>query len=342
MDAKKSVAPYTFFMQRTIGITGASGHLGGALARRLISEGYSVRALCHRDSRSLDGLELELFTGDILDPASLDPFLAGCDVVVHSAAIISISGDPHGLVFRSNTEGARNIVEGCIRHGVTKLIHISSTHAVLDQLEKATYDESNAYKPAGSYAYDHSKALGEQLVIEAFHSGKIQGCVLRPSSIIGPFDFKPSKLGQAMLDLYRGHIPVLPPGGYNFVDVRDVAEAIAAAIERGRNGEIYLTSGSYAVMPDFAQLITDCGGAPPPRFRASFSMLEFLLPLVSLWARIWRSEQAYTHEMLHALHQGHPNMDNSKARKELGLTIRPLAESIADFFAWEKSRNTQL
>ena len=325
-------------MQRIIGITGAAGHLGGALARRLIADGYKVRALCYHDRRSIEGLAVEVFSGDILNPASLDPFLSGCFAVVHSAAIISISGDPDGMVFRSNTEGPRNIVEGCIRHGVSRLVHVSSTHAVLDQLDKPSYDETNAYKPSGSYAYDHSKALGEQLVLAAFKAGHLQGCVIRPSSIIGPYDFKPSKLGRAILDLYQGHIPVLPPGGYNFVDVRDVANAIAGALDRGRNGEIYLTSGHYAPMPDFARLITDCGGARPPRFRVSFTMLEFLLPLVSLWARIWHSEQAYTHEMLHALHQGHPNMDNSKAKREIGLTIRPLNESIADFLAWEKTK----
>ena len=324
--------------KKLVGVTGASGHLGGALCRQLVESGYGVRALCHHDRRALADLDIKVFSGDILDAASLDPFLAGCQVVVHCAAIISIAGDPAGLVNRSNVEGTKTVLDSSIRHGVKTFIHVSSTHAVMEQLDRPVFDETNPRKPEGSFPYDRSKAAGEELVLAGFKSGQISGCILRPSSIIGPFDFKPSKLGQAMLDLHRGAIPVLPPGGYNFVDVRDVAAGIIAAIERGKNGETYLVSGHYAIMREFSGLIADCGGKPAPALQLPFGLLFWLLPVVSFWAKLSHSEQAYTQEMLHALRNGHPNMVNAKARAELGWQARPLTESIADFFSWNSSR----
>ncbi len=326
-------------MSRLVGVTGASGHLGGALARRFLASGDRVRAFCHRDLRAIEGLDLEAVRGDLLDPVSLLDFASGCDLVVHSAGVISISGDPDGMVARCNVEGVRNVVEACARSGVARLVHVSSTHAVHDCKDRDRYDETNPYKGQGSFAYDRSKAAGEAIVLSAVAEGRLDACIVRPSSLVGPFDFKPSKVGQAILDLYRGRIPVLPPGGYNFVDVRDGADGIARAAAAGRAGEVYLLSGRYCSMAELAALVERLGGRPAPRLALPFGLLSAFLPAVALLARLARMEQPYTEEMIRALEDCHPNMDNGKARSELGFRTRPLEETVADFLSWAAARS---
>jgi dihydroflavonol-4-reductase len=333
-------------MGKIIGVTGASGHLGGNVARCLLERGFEVSAFCRHEGPSLKDLGAEYFRGDILDAGRVDAFVSGCDAIVHCAGIISIAGDPDGSVYRSNVEGTRNVVEACARRGVERLIHVSSVHAVESRLDKSVFDEGNPWKERGSPAYDYSKACGEKIVLEAISSGRISGCVMRPSAIFGPYDFTPSKLGQATLDLYAGHIPVLPPGGYNFVDARDVAAAIAVALSPGATftnvnkdiGPIYNLTGRYCSMREFAELIHLSGGARPPRLSLPASLMLGFLPCVSLWARLSGMEQAYTKEMVNTLVSGHTHMSFDRARRAFGFSPRPLEDSVRDFIQWEKSR----
>lgn len=321
-----------------VGVTGAAGHLGNVVCRRLIENGYEVRVLYRKDDQAFADLPVEKQIGDVLDTDSVDAFVKGCDIIIHSAAIISIHGDPTGIVHRTNTEGPRNIAEACVRHGIKKLIHVSSTHAVMELPFETPFDETRPYKQKGSFAYDFSKSTGEQLILEYFRNGKLNGIVVRPSSVIGPFDYKPSEIGKALLDFYNRKIPVLPPGGYNFIDVRDISQTIVNAIEKGRNGEIYLLSGVYYSMRNFAKIVQEVSGKKVPKMVMPFWFLKILLPFVKLYGKLKRANPVFTIEAITALKLGHPNMVNEKAQKELGHVCRPLKETIADFYTWQRER----
>lgn len=321
-----------------IGVTGASGHLGNVICRELLKAGYQVRVLYRNDSDVFDGLQLEKFQGDILDPIAVENFVRGCEVIIHSAAIISIHGDPTGIVFKTNTEGPKIVADACVKHGVKKIIHVSSTHAVEELPFDIPFDESRPYKKAGSFAYDFSKATGEQLMLDYFRSGMIDGFVVRPSSVIGPFDFRPSEIGKALLDFYKRKIPVLPPGGYNFIDVRDISKTIVNSIDKGRRGEIYLLSGEYYSMKKFAEVIHQASGVKVPKITLPFWFLKMLLPFVKLYGKIKRANPVFTIEAITALKLGHPNMANEKAKIELGHQVRPLIDTISDFYDWQRQR----
>ena len=114
----------------TVAVTGAAGHVGGNLVRALLEQGRRVRTLVREDTRALDGLDVELYRGDIFEPESLKKFVEGCDVVYHLAAMISISGDPEGLVKKTNVDGVKNMVNACLEGGIKRLIHFSSIHAM--------------------------------------------------------------------------------------------------------------------------------------------------------------------------------------------------------------------
>ncbi len=321
-----------------VGVTGASGHLGNVVCRTLIDRGFQVRVLHRKDIRSFEDLNVERVVGDVLDLEAVDKFVQGCDYVIHSAAIISIHGDPTGIVFKTNTEGPKNIAEACIKHKVKRLIHVSSTHAVMELPFETPFDETRPYKQKGSFAYDFSKSTGEQLMLNYFREGKIDGFVVRPSSVIGPFDYRPSEIGKALLDFYNRKIPVLPPGGYNFIDVRDISATIVNALEKGKCGEIYLLSGEYYSMKKFANVVHETSGKKVPKMVMPFWFLKMLLPFVKLYGKMKKANPVFTIEAITALKLGHPNMVNEKAKKELGHVCRPLKETIADFYKWNKER----
>ena len=323
-----------------IGVTGAAGHVGNVVCRILADQGHTVKAFYYKDKAGLEGVNVELCQGDVLDKESVDRFVKGCEVVIHSAAIISIHGDPTGIVFKTNTEGPRNILESCIEHGVRRLLHLSSTHAVMERPLDTPFDETRPYKQKENFAYDFSKATGEQIMLEAFRSGRIDGCVLRPSSVVGVHDYKPSKIGTALLDFYNRKIPMLPEGGYNFIDVRDVSQTIVNAIEKGRTGEIYLMSGEYYSLKDFAKEVQDASGVKTPKRVMPYWFLKMILPFVILWGKITKAAPVFTIEAITALKLGHPNMSNQKASEELGHQVRPLSETLKDFYQWHLDRGT--
>lgn len=322
----------------TVGVTGASGHIGNVLCRQLLSRGCTVKGLFHSDSQSLTDLSMELIQGNILDSRAVQKLVEGCDVVVHCAAIISIEGDKDGKVFETNTRGPQLILEACLKNKVKKLLHISSVHAVKEIPHDLPYDENRPYKTEIHSSYDFSKATGEQIILNGSKNSSLHVVILRPSCVIGPFDYKPSKMGLALLDFYKKKIPLIPQGGYDFVDVRDVTESIINAIEKGRNREIYLLSGAYFSLKDLSACIEKTMKIPTPKIVIPFAFLFSLLPIVKLISKIIGSSPSFTKESLKALKNGHPNMNNAKARNELGHQVRPLENTLTDFFNWQKEK----
>ena len=325
-------------MTKTIAVTGAAGHLGNTVCRALIAKGYQVHAFYHSDKKALNGLPLKLFRGSVLNYNNVFAVLKDCDAVIHCAGIISINGDPTGIVHRTNTEGPLHVINACMALGIKKLIHVSSVHAVAEHPLDAVFDETRGYKQSGSYAYDFSKATGEQLVLKAFEDKKVEGCVVRPSLIIGPYDFKPSEIGKALMDLYKGKIPALPRGGYNFVDVRDVADAIVEALDQGRNGAVYHLTGTYHSMQELSAIIGEVTGKHMPSLIIPFWLMQFSLPFIRAYSRVTGAAPVFTKEAIAALKYGHTNMSNAKAAQELHLQARPLKESVQDFYSWQQEQ----
>ncbi|UKN02567.1 NAD-dependent epimerase/dehydratase family protein [Paracrocinitomix mangrovi] len=325
-------------MHMKIGVTGASGHVGNVVCRKLIEQGHDVRALYNKDKRALEDVDVELFQGNVLDAGRMKEFVDGCDVVINLAAIISIYGDPTGIVFKTNTEGPRNVLNACIEKGVKKIVHASSTHAVLEEPLNEPFAETRPYKQPKHFAYDYSKATGEQIMLDAFKGGKIEGCVVRPSCVIGPYDFKPSEMGKAIKDFYNRKIPMLPPGGYNCVDVRDVADSIIRAIDHGENGEIYLLAGKYYSIKELANVIHNVSGVKIPKSVTPFWLLKFSLPFVKAYGKMTKAAPLFTIEAITALKLGHPGMDWSKAEKSLQHKYTPLDKTIGDYLDWQKKQ----
>lgn len=151
---------------------------------------------------------------------------------------------------------------------------------------------------------------------------------------MGPNDFKPSLIGQAILQLYQGKIPALVPGGYDWVDVRDVVSGTIKAMEKGRTGESYLLSGHYVSLADMYQVLTEIKGSGKTLPLIPFWLARTGVPFLKLWAGITRSKPLYTRESVEILKTAHTNISSEKARKELAYSSRPFEETLRDTVEW--------
>jgi dihydroflavonol-4-reductase len=319
-----------------IAVTGANGHVGVNLCRALISRGHQVRALTHLHTNGLQDIPVTRIKGDLLDKDSLIPLLTGVDVVFHLAAKISITGDPDGSVGRINTGGTMNMLSTAIECGVKRFIHFSSIHAIRQQPNDQLLDETRPLVEHDGFAYDRSKAAGERAVMEAVKKG-LNAIVLSPTAIIGPEDPEPSLVGNAVIDIYNYKIPSLVPGGYDWVDVRDIVAAAISAIDCGRTGEKYLLSGHWHSLKEFSALIRLHTGRKTVKTILPIWMARVGLPFINLYSKLSGTKPLYTSESLSILSQGNRMISNLKAQHELNFQPRPFSETIKDHLAWLKA-----
>lgn len=318
-------------------VTGATGHLGANLVRALLAEGRPVRAVVRRDRRAVDGLAVETTTADVLEPDSLRQAFEGGHSVFHLAGRISLVGDRDGSVFRTNVDGTRHVVEACLASGVKRLVHFSSIHALADHGSGAAIDES---APAADDprlpAYDRSKAAGQREALAGLGRG-LEVVVVQPSATIGPYDFKPSRMGRVLLDLAHRRLPALVASGFPWSDARDVASAAIAAERLGRPGAAYIACGPWRSVSDIARLVAESTGARPPRLVLPIGAVRPFAPLAEAWGRAIGREPLFSRESLDTLSR-HQKLSAARATAELGFAARPLEETIADTLSWFRSR----
>jgi dihydroflavonol-4-reductase len=319
-----------------IAVTGANGHVGVNLCKSLIEQGHQVKALTHRHSQGLQQIPVCIINGDLLDRKSLEPLLEEVEVVFHLAAKISIIGDRDGMVKRINAEGTRNILSVAGDCKVKRFIHFSSIHAFRQHPQHQPLDETRPLVENEGFAYDRSKAEGERAVMEAVKNG-LDAVVLSPTAIIGPADPEPSLIGNAVIDIYNHKIPSLVPGGYDWVDVRDIVSAAISAIDNGRTGEKYLLSGHWHSLQEFSKLIQLHTGRKTVHTVLPMWIARFGLPFITLYSELSGTKPLYTSESLTIISEGNCMISNVKARNELNFNPRPLTETIEDFLVWLKT-----
>jgi len=314
-------------------VTGASGHLGANLTRALLERGRGVRAAGRLRRDSLEGLPIQWATADVLDRAALLAAFDGAETVYHLAARISVTGDPDGRVWATNVTGVRNAAEAALASGVRRFVHCSSVHAFdLDRSGGHLDERSPRAERPGLPVYDRSKAAGEQELRKVVERG-LDAVVVHPTGVVGPCDFEPSRMGKFFLALRRRRLPALVAGGFDWVDVRDVADALIAAEERGRTGEGYLVSGQWRSLEDLARIATEATGVRAPRLTVPMSVARMWGPVGTVLSRRWDSPLLAGSESLHAL-RFKGSVSSRKAVDELGHRPRPVEESVRDLYEW--------
>ena len=318
-----------------IAITGSTGHIAASLIPLLVKKGSGLRALIYDQEPAFDLSAIEIVKGNISDPSSLDNLVTGCEITIHCAAKISINSNNDPSVYETNVNGTMNIFNASKKAGVKKFIHVSSIHAYHQLPSNELLNEFREYCSDKAPRYDQSKRDAEKFVLQQA-SSQMEAVVLNPTGVIGPLDHKPSLMGQAIMDLYNKKIPSLINGGFDFCDVRDVADGIMQAIDKGRNAHSYLLSGQWVHMAELNRMIMDVKGEKRtiPVLPAWTGYLG--LPFIELIAKIKKQQPLYTKESLYTLIHGNKKISCAKAADELGYSCRPLAETITDSINWYK------
>jgi len=161
----------------------------------------------------------------------------------------------------------------------------------------------------------------------------LDGVIVHPSAVLGPNDFAPSRTGQVLIKLAQRRLPALTPGGFDWVDVRDVVDGMLAAETRGRSGESYLLSGHWHSVRELAEMAGEITGVAPPRLTVPFWLARSGAPFVTGYHRIFGGEPLYTSESLRAVRTGH-RIDYAKAAKDLDYAPRPLRVTLRDTYEW--------
>lgn len=323
-------------MEKTYLVTGACGHLGGTLVRLLERTGAQVRGLRLPSEQARNRAHVTYYPGDVRDRDSLRPLfrgLAGREVVVfHTAAIVDISGEATPQMRDVNVNGTKNILALCREYGVKRLVYVSSVHAIPEKDGYAVLREVDRFSPqqvTGGYA--KTKAEATQAVLDAAAQG-LDAVVVHPSGILGPFDGTGNHLVQLVKEYAGGKLPACVKGGYDFVDVRDVAAGCLAAAEKGRSGQCYILSNRhYEVQEVLAMAKTLCHGRRLPVL--PMWMAQAAEPFLGWVARVKKQRPLYTKYSLYTL-RSNDRFDHGKATAELGYRPRDLRQTVRDTLRW--------
>jgi dihydroflavonol-4-reductase len=281
-------------------VSGATGFVGGHVAHALAAAGADVRAE----------------RVDLLDPAALERAVAGCDAVVHAAALYSYDADA-ALLAAVNVDGTRNLIEACRRQGVRRLVHTSTagTCGPVAGREATEADGPPAWELG--VPYKQTKLAAERLVLGAARDG-LDAVVVNPTTPIGPGDHKPTPTGRMIAGVATGRIRAyVGTTGLNVVDVADVARGHVLALEHGRRGECYLLGGVNLSLRELFAQTAVAAGLRPPRLRVPYAATVAAAAL----------GLANRHEV--RLARLPMYFSSAKARRELGYEPGPISEALA-------------
>ena len=323
-------------------VTGGTGHIGNVLIKKLVKLGYKVRALClpNEDLTPIKNLDIEIIYGDVTDRDFIFKTIRQNDLVFHLAGVIEITPGFDEIVKKVNVDGTKNIVDACVEKNA-KLVYTSSVHVIEPisnvVLKEPEYLDEN--KVVGIYA--KTKTIATKYVFEATKTCGLNAIVLYPSGVIGPCDYKVSELGQVTLDYINGKMTGFVKGGYNFVDVRDVADGIISASILGKSGQGYNLSGELVSIKQMFSALNEKIGRKslPPKIATWF--IRIFAKISIAYYRHKKQKPIISDYSLYTLNVN-SNFSNEKAKKDLNFKNRSYKQSLFDAVDWFAKNKPEL
>jgi dihydroflavonol-4-reductase len=315
-------------------VTGANGFLSGHIIQELLRCGYTVRAMMRPGAKApaLSGLNIEVNYGNITNESDIEKAIKGCDIVIHAAADTNQSHRNVKDYYPVNVKATANIIDSMSCHSCKRLIFVSSANAIGNGTLVNPGNERTHVSPLFlKSGYAKSKFLAQNLVLEAAINRKVDAVVVNPTFMIGPGDYNPHSGRIFKMALNKKFI-FYPPGGKNFVDVRDAASGIVNSITHGKSGECYLIAGENLSFHDFFLKIKLLS-----KQNAKLIYIPvYILKLFGIFGSIFRyfginTELNLTHASI--LCRGN-YFDNSKAVHHLGLSCLGINKTICDYLKW--------
>jgi dihydroflavonol-4-reductase len=317
-------------------LTGGSGLIGGALAKRLVARGDEVVALARSDgaARALEGLGVAaVVRGDVLDEAALAEGMAGCAVVYHVAGVNTMCPTDPAELIHVNVRGAETAVRAAARAGVARVV-LTSSAAALGEAAGTVGSEASPHRGPYLSVYERSKHEGE---VAAFAAARVAGLPLvavNPSSVQGPG--RAGGTGRILIAYLNGRLRAFVDTTLSLVDIDDCVEAHVLAAERGEPGERYVISGATIAAREALEIVTELSGVhrevrilPPVVARVAGTVVEGAF-------RVRGRKPPFCREMVRTLLHGH-RYDGSRATRELGLEYTPVRETFRRTIAWARA-----
>lgn len=317
-------------------ITGATGFVGHHVAKALAAQSAELLFLVRKSSNlaNLEGIAGETVVGDLLNPASYAPALAGCDAVMHVAADYRLwIRDPESM-YRANVEGTRDLLRAARGAGVRRVVYTSSVATMHFRTDGVVCNEDTPVSLADMVGhYKRSKFLAEQQAIAAAQDGQ-QVIILNPTTPIGPNDTKPTPTGRIFVDFLNRKFPAYVDTGLNLVDVAEVAKTHVDALGKGTPGRRYILGGENLTLKQILDKMSAITGIPSPTMEIPFAVAAtyaFFEELIT--GRIRGKEPRAT---LEEVRMGRKKMfaSSARAQQELGFRITPVYPAMRAAIEW--------
>jgi dihydroflavonol-4-reductase len=341
-------AARSLILSRNAFVTGGTGLLGTNLVRELVGRGWKVKVLARsreKAQRVLEGLVVEVVIGDMENVAGFAPALENSDTLFHCAAYFReyyAAGEHRKKLEQINVEGTLRLLGAAETAGVHKVVYVSSS-GVLDHAQGAgSIDETAPYAQATDNLYFQSKIRAEERVLEWLTSHRLPVVLVLPGWMFGPFDEAPTASGRLVCDFLAGKLPGIIPGGASVVDARDVADAMIKAAETGRPGERYVVGGTLASLEEIVRTLQTVTGKPGPRLRIPYPIAVAVAWLSQTAAMVFGGDTLLTVSGVRTMREAMKHkLSSAKAQRELGISFRPLIETLRDEVDWIQRLKTE-
>ncbi len=319
-------------------ITGANGFLGNNIIRKLEQEKNSeIRAFVLKGEsiKSLENLKCKIYYGDVTKKESLASVFENTEgkevFVIHCAGIVYIKSKYNPLVYNVNVNGTKNIVDKVLNINA-KLVYISSVHAIPESdgviTETVDFDPNRV---EGLYA--KTKAEAAKYVMDAVKNKNLNACIIHPSGIIGPNDYGNSHLTELVKEVASGKLFACVKGGYDFVDVRDVADGVINACNKNTKGECYILSNKYITIKELSDIICDCVERKKINIVLPIWIAKIFALFFEIYYNLKKQTPLFTKYSLYTL-SSNANFSNKKAKEELNFKNRDMIDTIKDTIKW--------
>lgn len=321
-------------------VTGANGLLGSNVVRELLKRKYKVVAFIEKGKKpiTLEGLNVKIVYGNILDPISLQKHFENVDYAIHCAAMTNVWPSRCEKTWEVNVKGTENVIDAVLDQKIKRLVYIGTANSFGFGSENHLGNETNNYK-SDVYGLDYmdSKKAAQDKILEAVKDRDLPAIVVNPTFMIGSFDSGPSS-GEMILSLYKGKVPGFTAGGKNFINVKDAAFGVSNALTMGRIGGCYILGNENLTFEAAFKKISKVIGVKAPKMKLAPFIVKSYGWLSSSLGKLFEFKPSVTYELATISNDIH-FYSSEKAQTELELPQNSIEEGIKDCFEWFKMNN---
>lgn len=316
-------------------VTGANGHIGANVVRALIKQGHAVRGFVRQasDTQGIDGLDIELCYGDVMNAESLDQAAIGCDAIIHLAAVYKTIAKTADEIVEPAIEGAKNVFAAANKAGIKRIVYTSSVASIGFSYDPNVKRTGNDWNDDPHNPYYIAKTKSEQAAQALAKQYGIHVVVICPAIVLGPYDYRITPSNQMVKDWINGKGQTYV-GGLNFVDVRDVADIHVAALTKGENYHRFIAGGENMEVKKAGLLLKKLTGVKPLHLGMSRKVTLLTAKMVEALCKITGITPPFTYDLVYEVAERYAYYEFQDTIDTLGVTPRKAEESLKGCIQW--------